>query len=84
VNPPSRPVWLKHELYPFQDHWIDIDGNRVHFLDEGRGQAGTAVAGPCSPCPPCSLSQLDSGPGVVGEPALDQVAVAPGGWVVGG
>jgi pimeloyl-ACP methyl ester carboxylesterase len=39
VNPPSRPAWLKHELYPFQDRWIDIDGNTVHYLDEGRGPA---------------------------------------------
>jgi haloalkane dehalogenase len=39
VNPPSRPAWLKHELYPFQDRWIDLDGNRVHYLDEGRGPA---------------------------------------------
>jgi haloalkane dehalogenase len=39
VNPPSRPAWLKHELYPFQDRWLDLDGNRVHYLDEGRGPA---------------------------------------------
>lgn len=39
MNPPSRPAWLKHELYPFQDRWLDLDGNRVHYLDEGRGPA---------------------------------------------
>ncbi len=24
-----------HELYPFQSHWLDLDGIRLHYLDEG-------------------------------------------------
>ena len=23
-------------IYPFKDRWIDIDGHRIHYLDEGR------------------------------------------------
>ena len=23
------------ELYPFESHWLDIDGCRMHYLDEG-------------------------------------------------
>ena len=37
MNPPARPAWLNHELYPLKDRWLDLDGNRVHYLDEGRG-----------------------------------------------
>ena len=25
------------DLYPFQDRWADIDGNLVHYIDEGSG-----------------------------------------------
>lgn len=32
-----RPAWVPNDLYPFEDHWADIDGHRVHFLDEGAG-----------------------------------------------
>ncbi|MDQ3871672.1 MAG: alpha/beta fold hydrolase, partial [Chloroflexota bacterium] len=33
----GRPAWLPAELYPFADHWAEIDGNNVHYLDEGDG-----------------------------------------------
>jgi pimeloyl-ACP methyl ester carboxylesterase len=23
------------KLYPFESHWLNISGNRLHFLDEG-------------------------------------------------
>src|SRR5207245_5341155 len=36
-TPRTRPAWLSHELYPFEDHWMDIDGNQVHYVDEGHG-----------------------------------------------
>jgi len=38
LKPRTRPVWLKTELYPFQDRWLEIDGNTVHYVDEGHGQ----------------------------------------------
>jgi len=31
------PAWLDRALYPFQNRWIDIDGNRIHYVDEGSG-----------------------------------------------
>ena len=37
MNPADghRPGWVDPSLYPFDDHWITIDGNRIHYLDEG-------------------------------------------------
>src|SRR5207244_9469335 len=32
-----RPPWLPQELYPFESHYADIDGARVHYVDEGSG-----------------------------------------------
>ena len=32
-----RPAWVPGALYPFADHWADIDGHLVHYLDEGTG-----------------------------------------------
>jgi haloalkane dehalogenase len=32
-----RPRWLSAELYPFDSHYADIDGARVHYVDEGSG-----------------------------------------------
>jgi len=34
-----RPDWVPTELYPFADHWAPIDGNLVHYVDEGSGPA---------------------------------------------
>ena len=34
---PERPRWVPDELYPFEDRWADIDGNLVHYVDEGTG-----------------------------------------------
>ncbi len=31
----SRPGWVDSELYPFSDHWMMIDGHRIHYVDEG-------------------------------------------------
>ncbi len=33
----DRPAWVPGDLYPFADHWADIDGHRVHYVDEGSG-----------------------------------------------
>jgi haloalkane dehalogenase len=34
---PARPPWVPHELYPFQSHYADLAGARVHYIDEGSG-----------------------------------------------
>ena len=34
---PERPAWVPDELYPFEDRWAEIDGNLVHYVDEGEG-----------------------------------------------
>jgi haloalkane dehalogenase len=36
---PTRPSWVPHDLYPFEDRWAEIDGNLVHYVDEGHGPA---------------------------------------------
>jgi haloalkane dehalogenase len=33
----KRPEWLTHSLYPFEDKWIEIDKNIIHYIDEGEG-----------------------------------------------
>ncbi len=35
---PERPAWVPDELYPFEDRWEEIDGNLVHYVDEGQGR----------------------------------------------
>jgi haloalkane dehalogenase len=32
-----RPAWVPQELYPFDSRYVDIDGNRIHYVDEGSG-----------------------------------------------
>jgi haloalkane dehalogenase len=33
----ARPPWVPNELYPFEDRWVDANGHRVHYVDEGDG-----------------------------------------------
>lgn len=33
----SGPAWLRRELYPFESRFIEIEGCRVHYVDEGEG-----------------------------------------------
>jgi haloalkane dehalogenase len=33
----QRPAWVPTDLYPFEDRWATIDGNLVHYVDEGNG-----------------------------------------------
>jgi haloalkane dehalogenase len=33
----ARPQWLDEQLYPFQSRFVEIDGNRIHYIDEGTG-----------------------------------------------
>jgi haloalkane dehalogenase len=34
---PQRPAWLDERLYPFQSHLVEIEGHRIHYVDEGAG-----------------------------------------------
>jgi haloalkane dehalogenase len=31
----GRPHWVDSKLYPFHDNWVEIDGHRIHYVDEG-------------------------------------------------
>jgi len=31
----GRPDWVDSNLYPFHDNWVGIDGNSIHYVDEG-------------------------------------------------
>jgi hypothetical protein len=33
----QRPQWLDEKLYPFQSRFVEIDGSRIHYIDEGNG-----------------------------------------------
>jgi haloalkane dehalogenase len=33
----ERPKWVDDHLFPFESRFIDIDGHRVHYVDEGSG-----------------------------------------------
>lgn len=36
-NPLDRPDWLDYEEFPFDSRAVEIDGNRVRYVDEGFG-----------------------------------------------
>ncbi len=33
----ARPQWLDEQLYPFQSHFVQVEGNRIHYIDAGSG-----------------------------------------------
>lgn len=33
----ERPSWVDDELFPFQSRFVEVDGNVVHYVDEGAG-----------------------------------------------
>lgn len=33
----ARPEWVSGELFPFQSRFLEVDGNVVHYIDEGSG-----------------------------------------------
>lgn len=33
----ERPAWVDDTLFPFASQFLDIEGNRVHYVDEGSG-----------------------------------------------
>ena len=36
-NPTERPFIVDSDEYPFEDHWLEIDGAGVHYVDKGDG-----------------------------------------------
>lgn len=35
----GRPHWLPWSVFPFQNRFAEIDGKRIHYIDEGSGPA---------------------------------------------
>ncbi len=35
----TQPSWLNKELFPFESKWKEIEGNQLHYIDEGTGDA---------------------------------------------
>ena len=33
----ERPSFLSTELFPFRSRFMDLDGHRIHYIDEGKG-----------------------------------------------
>jgi haloalkane dehalogenase len=33
----DRPTCVPQDLYPFDDHYVDVDGATIHYVDEGNG-----------------------------------------------
>jgi haloalkane dehalogenase len=34
---PRRPAWVDDKLFPFESRFVELDGNVVHYVDEGSG-----------------------------------------------
>jgi haloalkane dehalogenase len=34
---PGRPAWVPDDLYPFTDSYAELNGSRVHYVEEGSG-----------------------------------------------
>lgn len=32
-----RPAWVDNELFPFESHFVELEGHVVHYIDEGSG-----------------------------------------------
>src|SRR5262249_62322351 len=41
----TTPDWLDREAYPFRSRWTDAAGSRLHYVDEGAGNAVLFVHG---------------------------------------
>jgi pimeloyl-ACP methyl ester carboxylesterase len=39
------PYWLDKSEYPFESHFFEVDGRRLHYIDEGEGEALLFVHG---------------------------------------
>jgi haloalkane dehalogenase len=36
-QPVQQPDWVPRDMFPFDSHHLDVDGARVHYVDEGTG-----------------------------------------------
>ena len=41
----TRPAWVNDELFPFQSRFLEVNGARVHYIDEGEGPVFLALHG---------------------------------------
>lgn len=41
----TRPDWVDDELFPYESRFVEIDGARVHYVDEGEGPVFLALHG---------------------------------------
>jgi pimeloyl-ACP methyl ester carboxylesterase len=41
----TQPEWLDKNLFPFNSRWIEIEGNGIHYIDEGQGETILFVHG---------------------------------------
>ncbi len=41
----STPTWLNQVFYPFRPHYIEVDGGKMHYVDEGEGEVILFVHG---------------------------------------
>ncbi len=39
------PAWLDRSEYPFTSHFLEVDGGRLHYVDEGEGEPLVMVHG---------------------------------------
>lgn len=37
MNATGRPEWVSAELFPYQSRFLELDGCRLHYVDEGEG-----------------------------------------------
>jgi haloalkane dehalogenase len=42
-TPASKVSWINPGEYPFQSRFLDVDGGKLHYLDEGKRDAPTVV-----------------------------------------
>ena len=36
-NRHNEPPWLDRQAFPFESRYLDLDGNRIHYIDQGEG-----------------------------------------------
>src|SRR5690349_12899376 len=41
----TQPSWINKALFPFESKWITIDGQNMHYIDEGAGDTILFVHG---------------------------------------
>ncbi|HEX2273197.1 MAG TPA: alpha/beta fold hydrolase [Acidimicrobiales bacterium] len=37
LRPTGRPEWVSAELFPYESRFLELDGGRLHYIDEGEG-----------------------------------------------